>query len=412
MREKEQVKKNYSNTAGTEILLGPFIEQLIPLLKRLPEKMKTLMKWLSFATSPKVVLLLLLIFVLGIWGSYIFLMKFSPKWFIWMIPENFISSGAASAAKDINYAELGDSYGFINTLFAGFAVIGVIFTLWQQSKNIKLQAKSIEQQSTSIQLQQASIIAQINAANEQSKVNNAQIKATWMQDAMKLISHLSAEVQKLSISYTCEDGITINTKRGIEVVKLMFELSCLICVFKLASSLARKRGIDSSSCVFYFWEVKNTFNDCLFELKHFMTIRKYVIKRIFAYAELSTQEKEQLLFTLPLEETKEITLLRALMIETISVNASHEYNELSVIGITDESVKEKACYILTRNTSNCLREIISNVLKKQRSFNNYQLSEFEQIITDMNTALQNPDIYNELQDIAKQLINEGMEMSL
>ena len=36
----------------------------------------------------------------------------------------------------------------------------------------------------------------------------------------------------------------------------------------------------------------------------------------------------------------------------------------------------------------------------------------KEIITDMNTALQNPDIYDELQDIAKQLINEGMEMSL
>lgn len=411
MREKEQVKTNYSNTTGTEILLGPFIEQLIPLLKRLPEKMKTLMKWLSFATSPKVILFLFLIFILGIWGSYIFLMKFSPEWFIGLIPENFVSSGTASATKDINYAELGDSYGFINTLFAGFAVIGVVFTLWQQSKNIKLQAKSIEQQSSSIQLQQASIIAQINAANEQSKVNNAQIKATWMQDAMMLISHLSGEVQKLSISYTCEDGVTINTKRGIEVVKLMFELSCLICVFKLASSLARKRGINSSSYDFYFWEVKNSFNNCLFELKHFMTIRKYVINRILSYNELTKIEKEQLLFTLPLESTKEIILLRALKFDP-TINDSQDYNELSPLGISDNEVKERAHFVLVKNISNCLGEIISNVLKKQRHFSNYRLSEYEQIITDMNTTLQNPDIHNELQNVAKQLITDGMKMSL
>lgn len=412
MRDKEQSPPNHINTTGQEILFGPFVEQLLPLLKGLPEKMKALCKWLRIATSPKVILFLFLIFILCIWGSYIFFMKASPEWFIGILPENFVSSGAAGAAKDINYAELGDSYGFINTLFAGFAVIGVVFTLWQQSKNIKLQAKSIEQQSTSIQLQQASIIAQINAANEQSKVNNAQIKATWMQDAMMLISHLSGEIQKLSISYTCEDGITINTKRGIEVVKLMFELSCLICVFKLASSLARKRGIDSSSCDFYFWEVKSTFNDCLFELKHFMTIRKYVIKRIFTYAELSTQEKEQLLFTLPLEETKEIILLRALMIEPISSDSSNEHNELSSLGITDQAVKERARLVLVKNTSSCLGEIKRNVLKKQRQFANYSPTEYEQIIMNMYSELQNPDNQTEFQDIANQLIEEGMEMFL
>lgn len=411
MRDKEQSPPNHFNTTGQEILFGPFVEQLLPLLKGLPEKMKELCKWLRIATSPKVILFLFLIFILCIWGSYIFFMKASPEWFIGILPENFVSSGAAGAAKDINYAELGDSYGFINTLFAGFAVIGVVFTLWQQSKNIKLQAKSIEQQSTSIQLQQASIIAQINAANEQSKVNNAQIKATWMQDAMMLISHLSGEVQKLSISYTCEDGVTINTKRGIEVVKLMFELSCLICVFKLASSLARKRGINSSSYDFYFWEVKNSFNNCLFELKHFMTIRKYVINRILSYNELTKIEKEQLLFTLPLESTKEIILLRALKFDP-TINDSQDYNELSPLGISDNEVKERAHFVLVKNISYCLGKIISNVLKKQRHFSNYRLSEYEQIITDMNTTLQNPDNQKELQDIANQLIDEGMEMSL
>ena len=169
-----------------------------------------------------------------------------------------------------------------------------------------------------------------------------------MQEAMMLISHLSDKMQKLSISYTCEDGITSQTKTGTEVIKLTFELSCLVCVFKLASSLARKRGSDSSLCDFYFCEVKNTFNDCLFELKQFMILRKYVINRIISYSDLSMVEKEQLLFALPLEGTKEIILLRALMMEPTPSDNSNEHNEFSCLGATDMAVKERARLVLVK----------------------------------------------------------------
>ena len=372
---------------------------------------RLLKKWIcSQAKSPLVLFSLFSLFILGIWGGYIFFMKCSPVWFVNMFPESFVQIGSGDDSDRVNYAFLGDSYGFINTLFAGFAVIGVVLTFWQQNKVTKMQAKSIEQQSVSIQLQQTSIIAQIRAAEEQVKVNNAQIKAMWMQDAMILISHLSDEVQRLSISYTSEDGTTIHTKRGSDVIKLMFELSCQICAFKLASLRERERGLNSSTWDFYFWDAKSTFNDCIFELKHFMTIRKYVINRIFSYPELSTIEKRQLILTLPLESTKEIILLRALKFGP-SVDSSSNHNELSILGFTDAELMDDACFVLVKNTSSFIREITSNVLKKRRKFAKYSPTEFEQIIMDIVPELQNPDSDKELQKIAMQLIAEGMEMS-
>lgn len=143
-----------------------------------------------------------------------------------------------------------------------------------------------------------------------------------------------------------------------------------------------------------------------------MTMRKYAINRILSYNDLSMSEKEQLLFTLPLEGTKEIILLRALMIEPISSDSSNEHNELSSLGITDQAVKERARLVLVKNTSSCLGEIIRNVLKKQRQFANYSPTEYEQIIMNMYSELQNPDNQTEFQDIANQLIEEGMEMFL
>lgn len=143
-----------------------------------------------------------------------------------------------------------------------------------------------------------------------------------------------------------------------------------------------------------------------------MVIRKYVINRIISYNDLSIAEKEQLLFTLPLEGTKEIILLRALLIEPTSSDVSNEHNESSCLGATDMAVKERARLVLVKNTSCYLGEIVANVIKKQRRFANYCPTEYEQIITYMNSELQNPDNQKELQDIANQLIDEGMEMSL
>lgn len=407
----EENPNQHTNTTGADLLLGPFIEQLLPFLKRIPDMIRLLKKWIcSQAKSPLVLFSLFSLFILGIWGGYIFFMKCSPVWFVNMFPESFVQIGSGDDSDRVNYAFLGDSYGFINTLFAGFAVIGVVLTFWQQNKVTKMQAKSIEQQSVSIQLQQTSIIAQIRAAEEQVKVNNAQIKAMWMQDAMILISHLSDEVQRLSISYTSEDGTTIHTKRGSDVIKLMFELSCQICAFKLASLRERERGLNSSTWDFYFWDAKSTFNDCIFELKHFMTIRKYVINRIFSYPELSTIEKQQLILTLPLESTKEIILLRALKFGP-SVDSSSNHNELSILGFTDAELMDEASFVLVKNTSSFIREITSNVLKKRRKFAKYSPTEFEQIIMDIVPELQNPDSDKELQKIAMQLIAEGMEMS-
>lgn len=404
-------QSQHSNTTGAELLFGPFIEQLIPLLKRIPEMIRLLKKWIcSQAKSPLLLFSLFSLFILGIWGGYIFFMKCSPVWFVNMFPESFVQMDSGDNSVRVDYAFLGDSYGFINTLFAGFAIIGVVLTFWQQNKVTKMQAKSIDQQGESIQLQQKSIIAQIKAAEEQVKVNNAQMKAMWMQDAMMLISHLSEEVQRLSISYTCEDGTTIHTKRGRDVIKLIFELSCQICAFRFASLLARERGLNSSSWDFYFWDAKNTFNDCIFELKHFMTIRKYVINRIFSYPELSTSEKEQLILTLPLESTKEIILLRALKFSS-SVDSSSNHNELSILGFTDGELMEEACFVLVKSTSSYIREITSNVFKKQRKFAKYSPTESEQIIMDIVPELKNPDSNKELQKIAMLLITDGMEMT-
>lgn len=399
MRDKGQDQPNHSNMTGHEILFGPFIEQLLPFLKRVPEKMKVIKKWFaSMVNSPKLLFFLFFAFIFGMWGGYIFLMKCSPEWFVNMLPNNIIQANPSESSALENYALLGDSYGFINSFFAALTFLGFLYTLHQQNKSIKLQ--------------QVSIIEQTKSSQEQISISRAQIQTTWMQEAMMLISYLSDKMQKLSISYTCEDGITSQTKTGTEVIKLTFELSCLVCVFKLASSLARKRGSDSLLCDFYFCEVKNTFNDCLFELKQFMILRKYVINRIISYSDLSMVEKEQLLFTLPLEGTKEIILLRALMMELTCLDNSNEHNEFSCLGATDMAVKERARLVLVKNTSCCLGEVVANVIKKQRRFANYCPTEYERIITYMNSELQNPDNQKELQDIANQLIDEGMEMSL
>lgn len=401
MREKKkgQGQTRLSNTSGLEILFGPFAEQLLPLIKRLPEKMKVIKKWVSsMVNSPKFLFFSFFAFIFGLWGGYIFLMKCSPEWFVNMLPNNLIPENSSESSALANYALLGDSYGFINSLFAALTFLGFLYTLYQQNKSIKLQ--------------QVSIIEQTRSSQEQISISRAQIQTTWMQEAMMLISHLSSEMQKLSINYTCTDGVTIHNKTGSSVVKLLFELSCLVCVFKWSSTIARRRGEDSSTYDFYFWEVKGIFNRCLFELKPFMTMRKYAINRILSYNDLSMTEKEQLLFTLPLEGTKEIILLRALMIEPISSDSSNEHNELSSLGITDQAVKERARLVLVKNTSSCLGEIIQNVLKKQRQFANYSPTEYEQIIMNMYSELQNPDNQTEFQDIANQLIEEGMEMFL
>ena len=248
MRDKGQDQPNHSNMTGHEILFGPFIEQLLPFLKRVPEKMKVIKKWFaSMVNSPKLLFFLFFAFIFGMWGGYIFLIKCSPEWFVNMLPNNIIQANPSESSALENYALLGDSYGFINSFFAALTFLGFLYTLHQQNKSIKLQ--------------QVSIIEQTKSSQEQISISRAQIQTTWMQEAMMLISHLSDKMQKLSISYTCEDGITSQTKTGTEVIKLTFQLSCLVCVFKLASSLARKRGSDSSLCDFYFCEVKNTFND-------------------------------------------------------------------------------------------------------------------------------------------------------
>ena len=73
MRDKGQDQPNHSNMTGHEILFGPFIEQLLPFLKRVSEKMKVIKKWFaSMVNSPKLLFFLFFAFIFGMWGGYIF----------------------------------------------------------------------------------------------------------------------------------------------------------------------------------------------------------------------------------------------------------------------------------------------------------------------------------------------------
>lgn len=141
------------NITGTKILFGPILEQFIPFFKKILGVMKILCKRAcSFIFRPACLFIIIFILVILIWGGYIFFMKASPTWFIEALPEQIAQKTDENPIANVNYALLGDSYGFINTFFAGLALLGVIVTIRQQAVDLKTTKEEMREQTRQFQI--------------------------------------------------------------------------------------------------------------------------------------------------------------------------------------------------------------------------------------------------------------------
>ncbi len=60
---------------------------------------------------------------------------------IWLI---FFILGLCLFQEKVNVGAFGDSFGILNTLFSGLALGGVIFTVYQQKKELELQREELQ----------------------------------------------------------------------------------------------------------------------------------------------------------------------------------------------------------------------------------------------------------------------------
>ncbi len=375
----------YLTMTGSEILFGPLIEQTMLCINKIPtlslksfHLLKTLLYYLKHLfIRPFVVWGIIGLFITSIWGGYIFFMKESPEWFVNLLPRNIASQTASTTneAKIIDYAQLGDSYGFVNTLFAGLALLGIIITLHQQNKSIKLQ---------------------IQALNDQSNVNKAHIHAIWMQDTMTQLSQLSKELELVSVSYTPLEGVYTHVIKGRDAISLFFESACQACTFKFGVNSTT--GNVSEAYELLFWTAFNIYSRCLLELSHFWKIRSNIVNRIQTCQHLTSDEKDQLMATIPFEHTKELILLRAVMNSNDFASMNHPSQQNEHI--------EHACMILLPSIRRYMYESKCNVCKKQQAGGTVP---FESEISAANlcTNLNIPELQNLLEQVIHDFVTNG-----
>jgi hypothetical protein len=82
---------------------------------------------------------LLLLLVTGIWATY-------PWWIRWLASPLWTNEVA-------NYGQMGDSFGALNSLFAGLAFAGIIVSIWLQSRELHETREELRGQKEALQRQ-------------------------------------------------------------------------------------------------------------------------------------------------------------------------------------------------------------------------------------------------------------------
>ena len=86
----------------------------------------------------------------------------------------------------------GDMFGGINTLFSGLAFAGIIFTIFQQHKELKLQSKELQLQRKELELTRNELRDAANAQAEQVKQMLRAATITGISAKVQCFSTLSA----------------------------------------------------------------------------------------------------------------------------------------------------------------------------------------------------------------------------
>lgn len=104
---------------------------------------------------------------------------------LWILTPHLVQSWSGSSSPEV-WASFGDMFGVISALFSGLAFLGVIYTVWLQSEELKLQRLELAQ--TRVELER-SATAQENAFNAMQ----LQIKASAISAKLSVLSNLLDE---------------------------------------------------------------------------------------------------------------------------------------------------------------------------------------------------------------------------
>ncbi|HRZ21783.1 MAG TPA: hypothetical protein P5184_08955, partial [Bacteroidales bacterium] len=90
-------------------------------------------------------------------------------WFVYLI------IGLFTFQDNVNAGAFGDSFGILNTLFSGLALGGVIFTVYQQKKELELQRQELK--ATREEMQKSTIAQQNSERALSDQVKSMELTA-------------------------------------------------------------------------------------------------------------------------------------------------------------------------------------------------------------------------------------------
>lgn len=108
--------------------------------------------------------------------------------FVFWIASYFVMKGLF--ADEAN--EVGDSYGALNTLFSGFAFVGIIISIFMQSEELKLQRDEIKENRKEIQNQSKELARQAENLKISAELNSLNSLLTYYIDERRInLNHTS-----------------------------------------------------------------------------------------------------------------------------------------------------------------------------------------------------------------------------
>ena len=109
----------------------------------------------------------------------------------WVLIQNYYGTGV-----DDGRGTFGDMFGAVNSLFAGLAFAGIIYSIIMQREDLKLQKKSIDKQTESIKLQTEELkLTQIETAKMADELEG-QKKIMNMQHVENILFRMIDTIQK------------------------------------------------------------------------------------------------------------------------------------------------------------------------------------------------------------------------
>lgn len=140
-------------------------------------------------------------------------MKFYP-WLICLIISIgtvFLYPIVLSEITGLNYpgsmGEFGDMYGLLNPIISTLAFFGVLYSLYMQQKQLKLQREDLINQREELELQRAEMVKQREVCEAQTKQFEAQVRLA------EVDQKIDEFYRKLSIVIQLSEGITHSRTR-------------------------------------------------------------------------------------------------------------------------------------------------------------------------------------------------------